>query len=298
MEGPLAFVFYVIVRVGPQGQHYSLAVASREDNMFRGFHGLDVVNACLTVSRWLASDENRAAVEAELLLAKEFYSAEEHPVEIEGASYPPEAWYADFIEAAQVGRQPPPRLAGSSGQRNLFKPIPFPFISTCLMLGLGYDVKLHTAHPGIVCEPLGLLLGANLDNYGIVVIDVTDPKNVRHGIVAYEKSGQPRNVTDAIFDFDDGYISDDSTTDFWPKEIETYSRRPLDARQYMTKFSYMPRPELQGQVEQLRHVEARIAGAQAVWRPMTLEALNGRIVLVLHNFRIHMTDNFGRHLAA
>lgn len=292
MEGPWSFVFYVVARVGPQGQYYSLAVASREDNRYGGFHGIDVVNACLAVSRLLASDENRTAVEAELVLAKEFYSAKEHPVETERVFAQPETWYADFIEAAQPADQPHPLLAGSGGRCNLFKPVPFPFVSTCLMLGLGYDVKSHTAHPSTVCEPLGLLLGADLDNHGIVVVDVTAPNDVRHGIVAYEKKDQPRNATDPIFDFHDGCHYDENTTQFYPKGVETYSRRPLDARRYMMKFLYIPTTEFQGQVSRLRDVEARVAAAQATWRPVAVEALNGRIVWVLHQFRMHMAYDF------
>ncbi|KAJ3473783.1 hypothetical protein NLG97_g10135 [Lecanicillium saksenae] len=274
MEGPSSFVFYVVARVGPQGQYYSLAVASREDNRAWGFHGIDVVNACLAVSRLLGSDENRAAIEAELALAKEFYSAEEHPVETERVLPESETWYSDFIEATQPAGQPHPRLAGDGRHRNLLKPVPFPFVSTCLMLGLGYDVKSRTAHPSIVCEPLGLLLGADLDKHGIVVLDVTTPKDVRYGIVAYEKTDQPRNATDPIFDFHDGYYSDDETVKLYPKEVETYSRRLLDARQYMLKFYYIPTTKFQGQVPNLRDAEARVAGAQAVWRTVAAEALN------------------------
>lgn len=229
MEGPSSFIFYVVARVEPHGQYYPLAVVSVQYDALEHFSGIQVVESCLSVCRILSSDDSRHAVEVEMLLAKTFYSPTGCPVK------------AERLE----DRNDPLKVNYES------KPIPLPFILTCLVLGVGYDAKFHIARHNIVGKPLGLQLDDDLDNLVLVVINITDTLRPRHGILAHEAQDRPIH-----FDPPEFY------------EFVDYrgarTRKPMDAHEYMSKFYY-------GKREGIR---ARIAEAQRVWRPAPAAALN------------------------
>lgn len=268
LEGPKSFVFYVVARVGPNGEYYPLAVASRDDPGARGFAGLDVVNACLGLRKLIACKDNRAAIAAEVRLAKAFYSVPRttHRVYASNVAVPG--------TISETERAPRPFPISDSG------PIAFPVTSTCLLVGLGFDLESKTAQDFAELKPLGFTLGPTLDNRGMVIVDVTQPHSVRQGILAYDFVKQPYNQDDPFFgltlgdsddseaepDFDDETIYDYLTG---PQPVEDWSQTPLDPQSYIAKFGY----------DWPYGAAEKVAMAQAVWKPIDAAALHCKQLL-------------------
>lgn len=262
MKGPRSFVFYVVARVGPNGEYHPLAVASRDDPGDRGFCGLDVINACLGVGKLIASKDNRDAIAAEIRLAKTFYSVPRTSRRVYASE--------DVAPGTISETDPVPRpFPISDGE-----PIAFPITSMCLLAGLSFDLGSKIAQNHVELKPLGFTLTSTLDNRGMVIIDVTKPYSVRQGILAYKSNHKPYNRDDAFFgmtlgdsddsevepDFDDETFYDHGST----PSVEDWSQTPLDPQRYAAKFHYdWPA----GAVE-------KVAAAQAVWKPIDAAALH------------------------
>ncbi|CEJ89783.1 hypothetical protein VHEMI05608 [[Torrubiella] hemipterigena] len=266
LQGPKSFVFYVVARVGPNGEYHPLAVASRDDPGERGFAGLDVINACLGVRKLIASKDNRAAIAAEVRLAKAFYSVPRTTQRV----YASDVAVPDTISETERAAWSFP-ISDSS-------PIAFPATSTCLLAGLGFDLESKTAQDHVELKPLSFTLGPTLDNRGMVIVDVTQPHSVRQGMLAYDFVKQPYNQDDPFFgltlgDSDDSEVElgfdDETIYPPGPEPVEDWSQMPLDPKGYRAKFDYgWP-----------YGADEKIAMAQAVWKPIDAAALHCKQLL-------------------
>ncbi|KAI1120212.1 hypothetical protein F5Y10DRAFT_290186 [Nemania abortiva] len=195
--GPSSWTFYIVSEIA--GQHRPLAVVQRynDDDADDNDDGLDgqrlvaLVRRILTI---LCDPVNRVAIESERALAVDFF-CEYRTHEDEESSLPSSAYDGMSTSA-------------------------FPFISTCLLLGVSED----TTYEHWLVSLSTIYLGA--DSYGMVVIDVTDLESPRYGIVAL--MARPTiewNVSQSGGEWVDGKYAQ-----------EERSRQPLSATGYLEKF--------------------------------------------------------------
>lgn len=141
---------FVIARVG---EHYrSLAVVHHED-----LYDCLALSACLRLIKIFSDPANRLPLSLELRLAAEFYKDRAPPNETKKVDW-------------------------SYGKVNAEQPVRFPFIGTCLVLGVS-TTGLEPEFPRVSTvmyepEEMGFDLGDN--NEGITVLDITDLDNVRY----------------------------------------------------------------------------------------------------------------------
>ncbi|WYZ35497.1 hypothetical protein EsH8_X_000144 [Colletotrichum jinshuiense] len=232
-DGPYSFLFYIVARVGAAGRHRPVAVALRDDSEVQDhlFGGTRVIEACLQVILNLSAPANRAAIKAELGLATEFYAKGD---DIVARVYLPEP---DIEASAELGLLD----FGDEEENNTERPWDeglreFPFITTNLLVGLGYDASRCKAYNPRT-EPLGMAFKDATLHHGMVVIDISDLDKIRYGIVAFtlhhmaEVNVPPHRHYDPV---EDDPPDDDPT----PMLQEDRPRTPLSATGYMTKFSY------------------------------------------------------------
>ena len=62
--------------------------------------------------------------------------------------------------------------------------VPFPFITTCLLLGASFDVK-EGYNASVILEPFNMAFNDGDNNDGITVIDITDLRHVRYCFVLW-----------------------------------------------------------------------------------------------------------------
>lgn len=230
-QGPSSFLFYIVARIGSGGDYRPLAVASRtndSDPDNEEFRGSFVPNTCFRVIRILCSPSNRIAIEAERSLADSFYKNNTlervYPAEESEIS----AW--DILEEAETVEE-----SQYSGHG---RKIPeFPFLSTCLLVGLSYDASRCRTHDARL-EPLGVAFqDVNMAN-GMVVIDVSELDSVRYGIVAFtiHHMANIRLHPSEEWDPAESIKPEDE-----PELVleEERLRIPLSAVEYMDKFRYV-----------------------------------------------------------
>ncbi|KAH7141552.1 hypothetical protein B0J13DRAFT_637305 [Dactylonectria estremocensis] len=61
----------------------------------------------------------------------------------------------------------------------------FPFISTCLMLGLTSDHVYRTRPHDVQAQPLATTFRDDQPEYGMVILDISDRDDIGHGIVSF-----------------------------------------------------------------------------------------------------------------
>ncbi|KAK3335259.1 hypothetical protein B0T19DRAFT_452150 [Cercophora scortea] len=150
--------FFVIARVGP---HYlPLAMAYH-----RWSCNVTAIQACLHLIDIFSSKANHRPITIELDLATQFYKDKS----------PPRTTEPDWTA---FGRQP----------------VPFPFITTCLVLGGANPGTSRES--GIHVEPLEYAQRGNKRHEGITIIDITDLDNVRYCITAWTRIGVPYYTQD------------------------------------------------------------------------------------------------------
>ncbi|KAI0456769.1 hypothetical protein F5B21DRAFT_522114 [Xylaria acuta] len=189
---PQHFLFYVVARVGPLDSYRPLAVALRYS-----CEGHRLVATCRETINILSAPENRVPIDAEKHLATRFYKHDKQTVT---RSYLPEPNHNPSFLVPDLmdlfDNRPGPQIEDEVFSSDLTE---FPFTSSCLILGAGYDSCFYTTCE-VQTRPLGIAYrNENTNYYGMVVFDITDLQNVRHGIVASK----------AKFDLFEGLVEDD-----------------------------------------------------------------------------------------
>ncbi|KAF5008050.1 hypothetical protein FDECE_5632 [Fusarium decemcellulare] len=182
-KGPRSFLFYIVANVGPDGAQRPLAVALRPgvDEKPGSEHRVKrVLGDIVRLLHVLSEPANRVAIEAERALAAAWYSSSDYGVlppqrpEVPDAVQPP--WY---IKAGSPFVQPRPELPWNHGISE------FPFISTCLLLGLMSDPVYTTRPHDVQFQPLATAFRDDRREYGMIVLDISDMDNIGYGIVAF-----------------------------------------------------------------------------------------------------------------
>ena len=127
-----------------------------------------------------------------------------------------------------------------TAKRNWEKPIiPFPFITTCLVLGTSYSPTDASETSNVSVEPFNLEFDEGDNNDGITVIDITEPAHPRYCFLAlpycetqaepmiplraidylsayYPRDKQPEGLVESFERY--GLISTDSLKATWPRD--------------------------------------------------------------------------------
>ncbi|KAK3317463.1 hypothetical protein B0T19DRAFT_292510 [Cercophora scortea] len=240
-SGPSAWLFYVVASVGPKGSHRPLAVTfgehadgAREDDTMRGSNLLRI---CQQIIAILSDPDNRLAIRGEMRLAEEFYRSQPR---IERTEVPDLTRLIEGLGLNQLegrtgidGDIDGPERGWDRSHRE------FPFISTCLLLGAGYDPSTGVTY-SVRTEPLGTAYCDDDTGHGMVVLDISDLDNIRYGIVGFFV--HLMIDVDARFEDRDGDY--DPVEDILPEEEpmrvieDDRPREPLSASGYMDKFHY------------------------------------------------------------
>jgi hypothetical protein len=230
-EGPWCFAFFVVANIA--GHHRQIAVAtSRYPNeLIPASVGSVVVGACQRLVHIFSDSANRLAIEGELALAANLYN-EEPSFSAKPAELPKLNRWAWSMSDPELHTKP--------WDRSL---IEFPFISSCLLMGITNDPVIRMRYPESRTHPLGLIYRDDNFAFGAVVIDLSDLSHVRYGIVAFAVQlfiRLPEGTPWPSYSYYDG-IGDDE-----PVLEESRPRRPLSAVEYMTKFGYQIKDEVKG----------------------------------------------------
>ncbi|OBT61049.1 hypothetical protein VE03_09161 [Pseudogymnoascus sp. 23342-1-I1] len=239
---PRSFLFYIVADIGPSesgDSHRPLAVAYRQG------HGLSpgrydtraelrvhhVLEDCARLASILSDPTNRAALEAEMALARSWYQERlQHPE-------PHRPVVPDEVQPAFSNEMDRDTRTGMPDRPELERPgdmCEFPFTSTCLRLALNAD-RTYFTRPGDVQEQsLDTVFHLDKVEYGAVVFDVTDLDSVGYGILS----------SSVIYSFEDYDLVQDTydAVDIWhPGDMpaiqleKTRTRRPLSGTGYMHK---------------------------------------------------------------
>ncbi|KAL6897539.1 hypothetical protein GGI43DRAFT_428679 [Trichoderma evansii] len=213
---PRSYLFYIVANVGPDGAQRPLVVALRQgddveiDLRHRVHRLLGDASRLLHV---LLEPANRVAIEAERALAAAWYRSNDH------TGLP--------LQRPEV----PDALPWSHDIRE------FPFVSTCLMLGLKSDSVYFTRPHDVQAQPLATAFRNDRSEYGMVVLDISDMDDIRYGIVAFPFNYMAEVQPDVYGRY--GVIEG------WPPArepdvvlAENRPRIPLSAGQYTTKAGY------------------------------------------------------------
>ncbi|KAI1771428.1 hypothetical protein F4818DRAFT_429074 [Hypoxylon cercidicola] len=222
---PNCFLFYVVAKVGPSGCCCPLAVVSRPY-----CEGSGLVGSCLEIVNVLSSPENRTVIDAETRLAAQFYK--------DGGSH---------VDRFYPHEPPVPGpgmfdLLGNDAQPETEEELPrslaeFPFISSCLLLGAGYESARYSAYE-VQSRPLGTAYRDDSMKYGMAVFDITDLHDIRYGIVAFKVIHMAEVKLNSWGDWDP---VEDSEPEGEPEVAveDNRPRDPLSATGYMKKFGYV-----------------------------------------------------------
>ncbi|PGH12455.1 hypothetical protein AJ79_04291 [Helicocarpus griseus UAMH5409] len=234
-----SFLFYIVANVGPNNSHRPLAIAlrqgdgailgrvnHREVNENRVFH---VLRDCVHLVKILSEPANRMVLEAELSLAAAWYNGDSFQ-DLERIEVPdvPQPSF-DFSHCdIDFQRQEMPELPWAEGVRE------FPFISTCLRLGLNCNksMSLHRVQE----QTLGTMFRDDRLEYGMIVLDISDLDSVRYGIFGFEINYMAEVPLDVCLDWDPVEGSPPRVAPIALLE-ENRTRLPLSASSYMKKFS-------------------------------------------------------------
>jgi hypothetical protein len=141
------------------GQRHQLFVIAKIANRYRGlavFHhqwlyGAAALKRCLGLLAIFSASPNRLPIQQELAAARR---------------YDEDFWTK-------------PRSYNESE-------VPFPFISTCLLLGASFDAK-EGNNATLILEPFNMAFDGGDNNDGITVIDITNLSHVRYCFIIWDK---------------------------------------------------------------------------------------------------------------
>ncbi|KAL3475937.1 hypothetical protein BJX99DRAFT_259013 [Aspergillus californicus] len=187
---PRSFLFAIVADVG--GTSRSLAVAYRQgDNYIKEsyFERVDhFVADTLALIEILSDPANRALLEAERALAEDYqFDCSERPSVPDSVQPPWVSWYE-----RNKGPQYQPQLPWRGDALT-----EFPFITTCLLLGLLGDngdgekkdkasKRSRTRPSDVQLQPLSTLFRGDCLEYGLVILDISDlDSGVKYGIAAF-----------------------------------------------------------------------------------------------------------------
>ena len=183
-QDPYSWVFFVVASIASRSGLPVAVVSSVGDNLAtESVQGPALLAVCHRILTIFGEPANHAAVRAELSLAEKFYT--------EDANGEEDDWMARSrvsilrtVELLDMDR----RLSEIDLRRRPWDRDAvhaFPFITTCLMQGVGLDSKhwdVHAARP----EPLGTVYRDSSGEWGMVVIDISNLDAVRYGIVGFK----------------------------------------------------------------------------------------------------------------
>ncbi|PGH19014.1 hypothetical protein AJ79_00048 [Helicocarpus griseus UAMH5409] len=235
---------FLKAKVGPSNSHRPLAVALRRSSNHSTRPGrinsrvitetrvIQTLEDCANLINILTEPANRVPLEAELELAAAWYKdrsyrdvGSEERVEISNIPPPPKFSFGIYNDYQEL-----PELAWVGGTCK------FPFISTCLQLGLrGRAVTLHDVQR----QPLGTLFRDDQLEYGMVVLDISNMDDIRYGIVGHKVNYMAEVRLNNLGQWD-CVEGKPSLEDPVPALEENRSRVPLSARQFMGKFHVRP----------------------------------------------------------
>lgn len=267
-ESPDSLVVFVVAKLGPNssGQHYPVAVIRRDGgrDVMDSIQGEAVLGALQRTIAIFSDPANHLGVQSELSLAAQFYQNHNNALSQTELSNTP-YWGRRALTAA------------SECERGLRE---FPFISTCLKLGLVLDWDRGFGFglaPG--AAPLGTVFRDTNLEYAMAVIDISDLSAIRYGIFAF-RTTLMIHVPETYKDPDDFWSSGD-----WglvgERELKleaNRTRQPLSAASYMAKFQYADRfpfdpcDELIYELGQLELIEP--SATDRMWPRDALEAVS------------------------
>ncbi|KAE9371641.1 hypothetical protein N431DRAFT_508367 [Stipitochalara longipes BDJ] len=233
-EGPKAWIIFVVTQIG--GRHRPLAVLHCGQPYMSpsdGLQGRHIIFLCLRIIAIFSDSTNRVAIQSEIAIAADFYQD------------------SDNLHLAPIELLEEPRpilpLEWTTPE--------FPFVSTCLLLGVGYWGSSGNSKPG----PLGTVYRDNKlnHNYGMIVIDITDLDFIRYGIIGFMVRTM---VWDEGHEWDlEGPVGDEE-----PTLENDRPRTPLSASEYINKFEYDTCQEV-SELDRLPLIDA--SAMDFVWPP-------------------------------
>ncbi|KAI8953887.1 hypothetical protein F4801DRAFT_588056 [Xylaria longipes] len=223
--GPNSWIFFTVAKLGSCYQPVA-AVSSVGGLPEESLQGTPLTVCCQRIVTIFSDPANHTAIRGELALADAYYARD-------GARKD----RLMPVELPELSRRNP-------GDPRRFRPwdrtsvVPFPFIAASLLQGVAFDPRLGRGAPARP-EPLATVYRDTDLEWGMVVVDITDLKRVRYGIVGFavamakfvpslEAEKRPFHY-DARFHFEEG-----------PLRVmdEVRPRKALSAAEYMAKFNY------------------------------------------------------------
>jgi hypothetical protein len=192
---PRSFLFAIVANVAPDGASRSLAVAYRQGNDANSASFPSRVSHfvadTLALIEILSDPANRAPLEAERSLAEGWYRDEvecsDRP-SVPDRPQPPFLVPEGYSWARQMHPQPQLPWDGDASRE-------FPFITTCLLLGLLRDNGDGNAKTmrnnrsrlsDVQLQPLSTVFRGDCIEYGLIVLDISDlHSGVKYGITAF-----------------------------------------------------------------------------------------------------------------
>ncbi|KAI0438432.1 hypothetical protein F4803DRAFT_565284 [Xylaria telfairii] len=223
--GPNSWVFFTVAKLA-SGYQPVAAVSSIGGCPEESLQGTPLTVCCQRIVTIFSDPANHTAIRGELALADAYYATDEARRD---RLVP--------VELPELTRRHP-------GDPRRFPPwdrtsvVPFPFISASLLQGVAFDPRLARGAPARP-EPLATVYRDTDLEWGMVVVDITDLKKVRYGIVGFavamakfvpSLAAEKRPFHfDARFHFEEG-----------PLRVmdEVRPRKALSATEYMAKFNY------------------------------------------------------------
>lgn len=243
-ERPQSFIFYIVAKLN--GLYRPLAVAQRltgrrtdhgygpKDVEQCACVGADLVRTCLRLVTSLSDPANRTAIQGELDLAAGAFARRD----LSAPREPLEKFSRWFSAPHEMTFRELRRRPWTKSLRD------FPFISTCLFLGISCDFAHGLRYKNVWHESLGLSFDDETLEYGMVVIDITDLKHVTYGIVGFHILRMVELQEGTIWPpVDDSGPFIDIETHTEPRPEPFRLRRPMSATGYMGKFGYEAQDE-------------------------------------------------------
>ena len=210
---PQSYLFFIVANVGPSESHRPIAVALCQGGYGTqsGIQGHQVTRYCLQTINILSDPGNRTAIRVELDLATDFYRNDAEEVLLPRVRLPE---LNRWISSPELDSKRFRRWDHSLSQ--------FPFIATCLQVGIGYN-PADGSEDAMRKEPLGTVFYDDTLEYGMVVIDISDLNDIRYGIIGLSIRAAQRAFGSA------------EQQSLLPEEKHV-RRRPLSAIEYISKF--------------------------------------------------------------
>lgn len=211
---PQSYLFFIVAKVGPSESHRPVAVALCQGGLGSqfGIGGHQVIRYCLQTINVLSDHGNRIAIRTELDLATDFYKNDTDEVLLPRVRLPElDRWTSSPERDAKRYRRWDSSIS------------PFPFIATCLQVGIGRN-PMDGSEDAVRKESLGTFYYNNTLEYGMVVIDVSDLDEIRYGIIGLST----RIAQQAL-----GSTEQQDPPQFMEEDVR---RRPLSAIELMSRF--------------------------------------------------------------